>query len=1067
MLEFRRPAPSGAVTPEGVAATECFTLGLVMDAGEQYRALEKGYFVLPGRGAVDVPALTPDRRVRPRAQFRDAVRALPGSGTSAGPEYLTDVAGYRARVRQRLGPLPESFHRLLAKGLEFKPMGQVRDFVFNYLLEPVAIQTAHLVADLENYKALEQQAEAASTRVALLERVCTQGAKVQETRRQLESHRYVALRADWETKEATGFEVATALGVSEAAYRTIADQIEDANVRLAALRQQLADVQATLAKSETAQSERRAKETLATVREQLREAREAHGKAQDALVLQRRALDALLAEEARGVRAGWVDEGLFPEDALFGMAAAPERIAELRATLEEDGYLDGHALRAWADRLETARKQVDQAGYALNRIEDELQAEDRELRDELARLDAGRVKYPDGTEALLHLLKTKLVAPKRAPQPLCELLEVTTDRWRNAVEGMLGPRRYDVLVAADDFTRAAQLYERHREGIDLPRRGRVAIHGVSIPDIGRIREQRPVALPGSLAEHVRTDDPDAQALVNFHLGHVMCCEEVADLRKHRTAITPTVMIYQSFSVRHPDPRTYRVPALGLAARERRRTDIEERLAGVAEDLRALQRDREVVGRAEKACARALGQVETLPILAERARERSTLEWREREAVRHLENIDTRAIAPMLHQAEDLQQQIDGVDTDRDGLIRRHGEMANEIQQQQGAREKAHTAERRAREAFYDAYDPDEPGRWQAFEQTYARERAAASPSDIYGRFENQRKGYETRLSNETQDLVVLKSKYNEAYGEIAEVRGEGFDDYRVELAEWQESKLPEYRARMVEARANAVERLAEDVISQLGANFQRLEREFTELNRALKDVRFGSDRYRFTWDPTSELAEFYKLVTEASRYNLSRDSLFGDQALPDHLRETLDGMVARLLGQAATEVKTDLERLTDYREYFRYDIRIEEGDGALASLDASSGGDSGGETQTPYYVAILSSMLQMYRSLLPDRRPRAGLVLLDEAFSKLDGPRIRAVLQFMQGLGLQVVLATPGDKVEHVAPRVETCLLVHKDASTRVPAVYDCTREWRDDAVVGDDATASGDEANVGAEAVA
>ena len=61
---------------------------------------------------------------------------------------------------------------------------------------------------------------------------------------------------------------------------------------------------------------------------------------------------------------------------------------------------------------------------------------------------------------------------------------------------------------------------------------------------------------------------------------------------------------------------------------------------------------------------------------------------------------------------------------------------------------------------------------------------------------------------------------------------------------------------------------------------------------------------------------------------------------------------------------------------------------------------SGGETQNPYYIAIFASFYRLYRSLAPDGRPRCGLVLLDEAFSKMDEGRIQATLRFARGLGL-------------------------------------------------------------------
>lgn len=106
---------------------------------------------------------------------------------------------------------------------------------------------------------------------------------------------------------------------------------------------------------------------------------------------------------------------------------------------------------------------------------------------------------------------------------------------------------------------------------------------------------------------------------------------------------------------------------------------------------------------------------------------------------------------------------------------------------------------------------------------------------------------------------------------------------------------------------------------------------------------------------------------------------------------------------------------------------------------------SGGETQTPYYIAIFASMRWLYGSFAADGRSRAGLVLLDEAFSKMDEARIRATLDFARSLGLQLVMATPKERSELVAPAVETSLYIHKDPASGLPTVLDFTKEFKPD----------------------
>jgi uncharacterized protein YPO0396 len=64
----------------------------------------------------------------------------------------------------------------------------------------------------------------------------------------------------------------------------------------------------------------------------------------------------------------------------------------------------------------------------------------------------------------------------------------------------------------------------------------------------------------------------------------------------------------------------------------------------------------------------------------------------------------------------------------------------------------------------------------------------------------------------------------------------------------------------------------------------------------------------------------------------------------------------------------------------------------------------------------------------------------------MDEQRIAAMLQFARNLGLQLVMATPKERVTLVAPWVERSLFIYKDLRSGVPTVSDFTKEFsRDD----------------------
>ena len=133
-------------------------------------------------------------------------------------------------------------------------------------------------------------------------------------------------------------------------------------------------------------------------------------------------------------------------------------------------------------------------------------------------------------------------------------------------------------------------------------------------------------------------------------------------------------------------------------------------------------------------------------------------------------------------------------------------------------------------------------------------------------------------------------------------------------------------------------------------------------------------------------------------------------------REEMDDLFAKLMVRDDQGEKV-VEEYTDYRSYLDYDIEIRKQDGRKQRFSEIYGEKSGSETQVPYYVAIAASFYQLYRYGNTVR-----LMLLDEAFDKMDDDRIRSMMDFFRSLKLQVIMATPPSKIETIGEHVETIL---------------------------------------------
>jgi energy-coupling factor transporter ATP-binding protein EcfA2 len=410
-----------------------FTCGVAMEATEADTSVSRVHVVLPRLRAEDVPAVGPGDLVRPLREFRAAVRDIPHA------RLYPDAGTYRDEVRHRLGALPEAFHRLLVKALDFKPLGQVRDFVFNYLLDPRPVDTASLQANLEHYKQLEAQARDAERRLAALDAVCAQGERIAQERRTAESHRSMTLQAEQEIAADHRWALDAEVARIEARQQARGGELARVEAQLAFLGRERDRVTGLLMAAPGFQQIQALEADLERTRLEIGQAADAEARARRVLDTQRAALDILLSQEARDLRQA--RPRLVPDDALLGAAEAPEVLARLRAALAREGSLAHRDLGTWSRRLGQAE---DAVRMALLRLRDELQAvrqEAQALEAEQAELERGRQRYPDGPEALLHLLRTRLRGA-REPRPLCEVIEVPAARWRDAVEGYLHTRRF-------------------------------------------------------------------------------------------------------------------------------------------------------------------------------------------------------------------------------------------------------------------------------------------------------------------------------------------------------------------------------------------------------------------------------------------------------------------------------------------------------------------------------------------------------------------------------------------------------------------------------------------------
>lgn len=993
-----------------------FVHGALVDAYQDNHSPDITYFIVHNAPLNDAWFFRTPGRLFDTGAFRRHLEhfALP---TGAKAQTFTRLEDYRANLLNRLGQLRDTFVSKLVKGVAFSPLTNIRDFVHNYLLDEALVDVRTLQEQLETMRHFEALVADIVARIAALDGIAEVDAERLANRRRrltngfvrrqaeadliladLKRHRLQRDEADLGLQRVQLTREGLAESLKFAQERLVEAQIALQTDRTAARQSEIGAAIAR-AESDLAGRERLAAETAAALA--------AEHRAMQALAglvhADGRPLPPALAEAlARFGEMAWPPSPFAETGRGDGWETLAPLVHSLPSTLADLGqsYADRRALVVERMRL--------------------LADEGARQRQELARLRTGDHEAGYETEApaaarLRRLLRAELGLDADEVVYLCQVLEVRDEAWQDAVEGLLGPARFHLLVPPSHYDAALRLYRDRRFQDDL--------HGVGLVDGERLLAAAASASPASppanrLAAEVRTGHPTARAYLDLLLGGYVKCESVEELRTQRQGVTRDCFVRRQFTTSHLDPNRYRRWFIGSRALPRRIAEraaqvqandgelavLTGQLAGLDQRL-ALTRDR----------VRGLIDLEgRLPELERLPEVRATLTALQTELA-SLDAVTLTALTAEVQAAKaavaEAQRRLSEADQavgdQRRLLLTLDSEILPALTQQGAAAVQGVAAFLHLEEA--------EPLGEEA-EREYARRRER-QPLEIVrdnaARYEDDYARAEVKCRDR---LLEAKKDYSVRY-DFGYDSQEDAGRYALERQRYVETELPDYESRVARQRGLAEQELVENFIHRLREQIEDARSQLDHLNSTLSRLRFGGERYEFLASPAPELRPVYDMVMD-SRAVLGA-SLFDSDFRRSH-QQGWDLLFERLTIGAKDERAEELRRLQDYRNYLSYDIRIHYPNGDRALHSQINAKKSGGETTTPFYVAMAASFAQAYR--LNQARPSdtIRLAIFDEAFGKMDTARTASALKFMIDTGLQVLLATPPDKASGLLPHVDS-----------------------------------------------
>lgn len=711
----------------------------------------------------------------------------------------------------------------------------------------------------------------------------------------------------------------------------------------------------------------------------------------------------------------WTEKDITPNQVIWDI----EKFADGSISEEELVRLQ-EGLKDLQEELEDQRQEAD---ADLRRIK----KEEKEARAELKELKQGKKAYPRELEEARFELRNRL--HERCGKfvnvhILADLLDVKDERWHNAVEGYLGNNKLQLIVEPKYARAAMDIYQE----MDTKRFFRAAVL-----DTEKLTKDKHQVQPGALAEVVKAKEAYVQEYINFFLGNVKKCESLDELRECRIGVTPDCMLYQSYKLQHMNPENYtRRAYIGETSMRQRIRKLEEK------------------------CEKLNGERMPVQELLEEIRQAMQMEMLKQPAEDYLGWLaDSKAIISKEKKKAQLLEQMQKL---KDESVAAWEGKKKEVQAAQDAKKESVS---KVQEAIWENKKEIERLNAEVLESEEQMKDVKRKVADK--RYEKEFQEYLASRKSENYEYLrrqmvsrvyTLREEEEDAYRKLVEERSSYIREYpnrtfstsirdNVPYEKLLNSlscdHLETYRESAKTQAKAAVEHFKDDFIFKIRSAILEAYQRRDELNRIISKLDFGKDKYQFVITKNKGAdGKYYKMFMD--------DSL---QIRPSDLDDTMDNqldmftmehenqygeMMNELINifippENATkdemdEAKRNMDKYADYRTYLSFDMQqIVHGDKEMTiGLSKMIKKNSGGEGQNPLYVALLASFAQLYKiNLSPKmhRSPTLRLVVLDEAFSKMDAEKVASCIELIRGLGFQAIISATNDKIQNYIENVD------------------------------------------------
>ncbi|MDE6946473.1 MAG: AAA family ATPase [Anaeroplasmataceae bacterium] len=958
-----------------------FAVGAVIDAFGELLPV-KTLFYRTFEPINDSMFVSPEHQIYGTVDFR--------KHNSSFEFYLTKKEAKRG-FRTAFGSINEDFYRLIPKALAFKPITDVKDFIYQNILEEKDIDVTAIKDSIRSYKELENTLKLINRKITDLKEI---DSLYQELKGIEERKNYIQYLMHLFDTEAIKSEMADAKRQIEQqeALRIMKEQeIVSLDQELLALNERSRDLYNALSNNDTFKAEEYINREILKTQTNITSL-----EANQQVFLKRATNYKNALNELRKLS----DERLFAE-----MANLP--LVQINSLDVEASKIK---LKDYQSRLTQVQNKMNQELGSLDSKKRTLVSQINEISTNIRGLDQNRAPFPT---QLLQIRAEIEEGLKRIynydikVHIFAEICEITNQEWADTIEIYLGLRRFNMIVEPRYFDQALQIYSRIKN--------KYRLYGIGLINTKQISQYKTFN-PKSLASILDSENQDARCYINYTCGNVIMCNDAMELEKYQTSITNDLLLYRGYTVSSLNPNVEK-PFIGKNAASKQAILWREKADAAKNEYVSLNGQIEALNK----MLSLIDQIDARPLIDDLdkalvlEKEKSTLEDLSKQALRQ----KTATPTELQEDYEKILETIKSCDAKKLSLSKEIGGIDNAIE----ALNTIIFTKGNELVALENELEELAGGSIVMEQQAKDEYKALILNKNFKSAFSEYQEKYKTEESSFTllsDTLVAKQYGYINTYNSTFSIGLTEIDKFLAELNKLEKTELVKYEQKVRSARESAEIVFKEDFIAKLRNNILTAEQEIYKINETLSNITFGNDRYEFIFPRSSEYASFYEMVTS--------DLESGNEGLLTfEFQEKYDEQIRELFETLSMdEVNSNgaINKFTDYRTYMDYDIRIINKNGDTMSYSKVFKEKSGGETQVPFYVAIIASFVRVYTKNSVVAGDPIGLVLFDEVFDKMDANRMHAMMNFINSMPLQVIIACPPQRMDILQEFAKTTLIM-------------------------------------------